>query len=92
MYVSNKYDLGDEVYFINDENTPCKSQVLSVNIYVDADGTEIEYEVKGDNDAVESYDEDELYSNEYDMKDEWMKDLILCSMASGYKCLRYESN
>jgi hypothetical protein len=76
MYVSNKYDLGDEVYFINDENTPCKSQVLSVNIYVDADGTEIEYEVKGDNDAVESYDEDELYSNEYDMKDKWMKDLI----------------
>ena len=45
MFVSNKYDLGDEVYFINDENTPCKSQVLSVNIYVDADGTEIEYEV-----------------------------------------------
>ena len=76
MFVSNKYDLGDEVYFINDENTPCKSQVLSVNIYVDADGTEIEYEVIGDNDAVESYDEDELYSNEYDMKDEWMTDLI----------------
>ena len=76
MYVSNKFDLGDEVYFINDENTPCKSQVLSVNIYVDTDGTEIEYEVKGDNDAVESYNEDELYSNEYDMKDEWMKELI----------------
>ena len=76
MYVSNKYDLGDEVYFINDENTPCKDEARNVNIYVDADGTEIEYEVKGDNDAVESYDEDELYSNEYDMKDEWMKDLI----------------
>ncbi len=76
MYVSNRFNIGDEVYFINQKNKPCKAQVLSVNIYVDADGTEIEYEVKGDNDAVESYDEDELYSNEYDMKDEWMKDLI----------------
>ena len=43
---------------------------------IPTNGTEIEYEVKGDNDAVESYDEDELYSNEYDMKDAWMKDLI----------------
>jgi hypothetical protein len=29
-----------------------------------------------DRDVEDCYNEDELYSNEYDMKDAWMKDLI----------------
>ena len=78
MYVSNKYDLGDEVYFINAKNEPCKAKIKNFHIHVlNKETVDIDYILDiDDRDVEDCYNEDELYSNEYDMKDEWMKDLI----------------
>ena len=34
MYVSNRFDIGDEVYFINQKNKPCKAKVEHIYIHV----------------------------------------------------------
>ena len=78
MYVSNKYDLGDEVYFINAKNEPCKAKIKNFHIHVlNKETVDIDYILDIDDwDVEDCYNEKELFSNEWDLKDEWMKDLI----------------
>ena len=81
MYVSNKYDLGDEVYFINDENKPCKAKVETILIQVTCNPEynsepRIGYVLDIPDDTKAPFDESRLASNEWDLKDQWIKDLI----------------
>ena len=76
MYVCNKFDVGDEVYFTNSDNKPCKSKVRSIYVHVDAEETVIDYGVKIKDGDIESFGESDLLSSECDLKDKWMKDLI----------------
>ena len=81
MFVSNKYDLGDEVYFINDENKPCKAKVKTIFIEVTGDPVpfpepRIGYVLDIPDDTKAPFDESRLASNEWDLKDQWIKDLI----------------
>ena len=76
MYVSNKFDVGDECYFINGHNQPCKSKILAITVTETAKSTTIDYQVQIENDDYEYFGEEDLSSNEWDLKDKWMKDLI----------------
>lgn len=76
MFISNKFDVGDEVYFMNNNHQPRKSKVHSVHVYVNAEETVIDYGVKIEDDDIETFGEEDLYSSDWDLKDEWMKDLI----------------
>ena len=76
MYVSNKFDVGDECYFINGHNQPCKSKILAITVTETAKSTTIDYQVQIENDDYEYFGEEDLCKYEWDLKDKWIKDLI----------------
>ena len=82
MYVSNRFNIGDEVYFINQKNKPCKAKVEHIYIHVKDDTSvpfpepRIGYVLDIPGDAKAPFDESRLASNEWDLKDKWIKDLI----------------
>ena len=85
MYVSNKYDVGDEVYYLIDENRACKSKVKQISIRVlgpnyknlnDDDGPVIEYLLSVSENETEWIPEEWLFGTEWELKDWWIRDLI----------------
>ena len=76
MYVTTKFQVGDECYFIDSNNRPCKSKILAITVTETAKSTTIDYQVQIENDDYEYFGEEDLSSNEWDLKDKWMKDLI----------------
>ena len=78
MYISNRFDLGEEVYFINNDNKPCKAKVARIHIHVlSKEETCIDYLLDiHDREMEDSYDEDELFASEYELREAWMKNLI----------------
>ena len=76
MYVSNKFDVGDECYFINGHNQPCKSKILAITATETAKSTTIDYQVQIENDDYEYFGEEDLCKYDWEMKDKLMSNLI----------------
>ena len=76
MYVSNKFDVGDECYFINGHNQPCKSKILAITVTETAKSTTIDYQVQIENDDYEYFGEEDLCKYDWEMKDKLMSNLI----------------
>ena len=76
MYVTTRFQVGDECYFIDSNNRPCKSKILAITVTETAKSTTIDYQVQIENDDYEYFGEEDLSSYEWDLKDKWMKDLI----------------
>ena len=82
MYVSNRFNIGDEVYFINPQNKPCKAKVEHIYIHVKDDTSvpfpepDITYILDVPDGEEYCYEEGQLYLSEYELRDAWMKDLI----------------
>ena len=78
MFVSNKFAIGEEVFFMDYKRRPCKAKVKRIDIIVTSEDVSFTYllDVPEDVDDSPWYDEDYLFYSEWDLKDKWMKDLI----------------
>jgi len=81
MYISNRFDLGDEAYFIDEENKPVKAKVKTILMQVTNDPRfdnepRISYILDYPEGEIAPFDESLLYRSEWELRDAWMKNLI----------------
>jgi hypothetical protein len=76
MVVTTRFVVGDECYFIDSNNRPCKSKILAVTVTETAKSTTIDYQVQIENDDYEYFGEEDLCKYDWEMKDKLMSNLM----------------
>jgi hypothetical protein len=80
MYISNRFDLGDEAYFIDEDNKPVKAKVETIIMQVTNNAPfpspHIVYILALPGEGKAPFEEEDLYRSEWELRDAWMKNLI----------------
>lgn len=76
MYVTTKFEIGDECYFLDEHNRPCKSKIICIHVSQDTKKSSVEYTVCKGKDDWDVYAEEYLCRTDWELKDKLMSNLI----------------
>jgi hypothetical protein len=73
MKVNNAYEIGQKVYFINDQKKAQIDTVRSIQVFVYRNKTNIYYVMEQ---SGETHTEDEVFCSDADLKEDVFRDLL----------------